>query len=127
MISELNSIPYYDCHYQEITFKENNKNENNQESMDYYLNCFADFSQSEKESEEFNEKSIMLIEGSKIEQNISSKYTKESYNKSEIISQKKENKKEEKTFLDLKTISDIYKSEISYLDYNLNLYLIKTI
>ena len=89
MISELNSIPYCNSHYQEITFKENNKNENNQESMDYYLNCFADCSQSEKESEEFNEKSIMLIEGSKIEQNISSKYTKESYNKSEIISQKK--------------------------------------
>ena len=68
MISELNSTPDCDSHYEEITSKEYNKNENNQESMDYYLNCFENCSKSEKESEEFNEKSIMLIEGSKIEQ-----------------------------------------------------------
>ena len=117
MISELNSTPDCDSHYEEITSKEYNKNENNQESMDYYLNCFENCSKSERESEEFNEKSIMLIEGSKIEQNISNKYTKESYNKSEIMSQKKENKNEEKTFLNLKSINDIYKSEKSYLDY----------
>ena len=64
--------------------------------------------------------SIMPFEYSKIEQNISQKYT---YNKSEIISQKEDNKKEVKHFFDFKSISNIHKFEESYLDYD-NGYLI---
>ena len=118
--SELKSIPDYDNKHEETIFKINNKNDNNEETTYYYLQSFADCNKSENDSEEINEISIMPFEYSKIEQNISQKYT---YNKSEIISQKEDNKKEVKHFFDFKSISNIHKFEESYLFYD-NGYLI---
>ena len=118
MISELISNPIYDNNYEETTFKVNNKNESNEEILDYNFKGFPNCSKSENETEENNERYIMLIEGTKIEHNISQKITNESNNKSEIISLKEENKNEDKYFWDLKSIS-IYKSEKSNLDFTL--------
>ena len=119
MITELNSTPSYDQHYDEITLKENYKKENDEQISDTYFNCFGDCikSENESESEEINENSEMLIGEIKIEENIPKKYTKESNNKSEIKSQKKKNKNEEKIFLNLESMNDIYNSEKSYLDF----------
>ena len=103
IITELNSIPVFDIHNKEITLKENYIDEYSEQITNYYFNCFPDYTKSENEIEEI-ENSEMIVEEFKIEENISKKFTKESNNKSEIISQKKENKYKEKSFSDLKSV-----------------------
>ena len=113
IISELNSIPDFNNVHEELIFIEN---ETDEQIMEYSIDCFPDFSKRENESEEINEKSEMLIEEPKIEEIFSNKYTKESNNKSEKISQKKGNINEENNFWNYKSMIDIYKSENSNLN-----------
>ena len=113
LISEINSTPKNDNYYEEINFKENFKIENNLQNNENFFIYFENFIKSDIESEELNEN----FEINKLENNFSNKYNKESNNKSEIIRQKKESKNEEKNFLDLKSMVNIYKSEKSNLDY----------
>ena len=113
IISEINSTPKNDNYYEEINFKENFKIENNLQNNENFFIYFENFIKSDIESEELNENFEII----KLENNFSNKYNKESNNKSEIIRQKKESKNEEKNFLDLKSMVNIYKSEKSNLDY----------